>query len=99
MKGMRAGAVLLLALALSLAAACGGGGGGGTQSNAPPGTLEVGLEAEPPELDPTLSSAYVDRQVMASLYDRLVDIDENGKIVPMLAESFEGSDHGPEYTF
>lgn len=100
MNRMRVGAVLLMAFALSLAAACGGGGGGGgTQSNTPPGTLEVGLEAEPPELDPNLSSAYVDRQVMASIYDRLVDIDENGEIVPMLAESYEVSDDGLEYTF
>jgi len=99
MKIMRVGAVLFLAIVLSVAAACGGGGGGGTQSNTPPGTLEVGLEAEPPELDPNLSSAYVDRQVMASIYDRLVDIDENGEIVPMLAESYEVSGDGLEYTF
>jgi peptide/nickel transport system substrate-binding protein len=77
----------------------GGGGGGGTRSNTPPGTLEVGIEAEPPELDPDLSSAYVDRQVMASIYDRLVDIDENGKIVPMLAESYAVSEDGREYAF
>src|SRR4028118_1796479 len=99
MKGMRVGAVLLLAVALLLVAACGAGGDGGTQSNTPPGTLEIGIEAEPPELDPNLSSAYVDRQVMASIYDRLVDIDENGKIVPMLAESYEVSDDGTVYTF
>jgi peptide/nickel transport system substrate-binding protein len=78
---------------------CGGGGGGAPQSNTPPGTLEVALEAEPPELDPNLSSAYVDRQVMASLYDRLVDIDENGKIVPMLAKSYDISDDRKTYTF
>src|SRR4028118_915134 len=94
---MRVGAVRLLAVALLLVAAC--GGGGATQFNTPPGTLEVGLEAEPPELDPNLSSSYVDRQVMASIYDRLVDIDENGKIVPMLAESYEVSDDGKTYTF
>jgi len=99
MKLIRIGAVVLLAIALSVVAACGGGGGGETQSNTPPGTLEVGLEAEPPELDPNLSSAYVDRQVMSSIYDRLVDIDEDGKIVPMLAESYEVSDDGKEYTF
>ena len=70
---MRIGAVVLAAIALSVAAACGSGGGGGTQSNTPPGTIEVGLEAEPPEFDPNLSSAYVDRQVMSSIYDRLVE--------------------------
>ena len=69
------------------------------QSNTPPDTLYVALEAEPPELDPNLSSAYVDRQVMASLYDKLVDIDENGEIVPMLAKSYDVSDDGKVYTF
>ncbi len=68
-------------------------------SSAPPGTLNVALEADPPSLDPSLSSALVDRQVMASLYDKLVDIDENGEIVPMLAESYEVSPDGLEYTF
>ncbi len=95
----RSGAVASLMVALLVVVGCGGGGGGAPQSNTPPGTLEVALEAEPPELDPNLSSAYVDRQVMASIYDRLVDIDENGKIVPMLAKSYDVSDDGKTYTF
>ena len=36
---------------------------------------------------------------MASLYDKLVDIDENGEIVPMLAKSYDVSDDGKVYTF
>jgi peptide/nickel transport system substrate-binding protein len=83
----------------ALVALVGCGGGGAPQSNTPPDTLYVALEAEPPELDPNLSSAYVDRQVMASLYDKLVDIDENGEIVPMLAKSYDVSDDGKVYTF
>ena len=84
-------------VALFVAVGC--GGGGAPQSNTPPGTLYVALEAEPPELDPNLSSAYVDRQVMASLYDKLVDIDQDGEIVPMLARSYEVSDDDLVYTF
>jgi peptide/nickel transport system substrate-binding protein len=101
MKLIRISAVVLLATVFSLAAACGGGGDGGSasQSNTPPGTLEIALESEPPELDPNLSSAYVDRQVMASLYDKLVDINTEGEIVPMLAKSYEVSDDGKAYTF
>jgi peptide/nickel transport system substrate-binding protein len=94
-RGIRFGVFALFALA----ALVGCGGGGAPQSNTPPGTLYVALEAEPPELDPNLSSAYVDRQVMASLYDKLVDIDENGEIVPMLAKSYDVSDDGKVYTF
>src|SRR5918997_3723324 len=94
---IRGGAFALVTLVVLVAMGC--GGGGAPQSNTPPGTLFVALEAEPPELDPNLSSAYVDRQVMASLYDKLVDIDEQGEIVPMLAESYEVSDDELVYTF
>src|SRR5215213_5651113 len=99
-KVIRAGGFALFALfALAALVAVGCGGGGAPQANTPPNTLYVALEAEPPELDPNLSSAYVDRQVMASLYDKLVDIDENGEIVPMLAKSYDVSDDGKVYTF
>jgi peptide/nickel transport system substrate-binding protein len=94
-RGFRFGVFAFIALV----ALVGCGGGGAPQSNTPPNTLYVALEAEPPELDPNLSSAYVDRQVMASLYDKLVDIDENGEIVPMLAKSYDVSDDGKVYTF
>src|SRR5215212_5876903 len=93
----RIGAVVSLMVALFVAVGC--GGGGAPQSNTPPGTLYVALEDEPPELDPNLSSAYVDRQVMASLYDKLVDINQEGEIVPMLAKSYEISDNDLVYTF
>ena len=94
-RGFRFGVFAFIALV----AMVGCGGGGAPQSNTPPNTLYVALEAEPPELDPNFSSAYVDRQVMASLYDKLVDIDENGEIVPMLAKSYDVSDDGKVYTF
>src|SRR5215212_2885793 len=94
-RGFRFGVFALFALV----ALVGCGGGGAPQSNTPPGTLYVALGAEPPELDPNLSSAYVDRQVMASLYDKLIDLDQNGEIVPMLAKSYDVSDDGKIYTF
>ena len=97
-KGLRVCAIALLVIA-ALVVAMGCGGGGTPQSNTPPGTLYVALEDEPPELDPNLSSAYVDRQVMASLYDKLVDINQEGEIVPMLAKSYEVSDDDLVYTF
>ncbi|MEJ7819557.1 MAG: ABC transporter substrate-binding protein [Rubrobacteraceae bacterium] len=97
--GIRLGSVALFFAVMLFVAGCGGGGSSETKSSTPPGTLNIALESEPPELDPYLSSAYVDRQVMASIYDKLVDIDENGEVQPMLAESFEVSDDGTEYTF
>jgi peptide/nickel transport system substrate-binding protein len=94
---IRGGALALVALVVLIVMGC--GGGGAPQSNTPPNALYVALEDEPPELDPNLSEAYVDRQVMASLYDKLVDINQEGEIVPMLAKSYEVSDDDLVYTF
>src|SRR3989442_3457936 len=68
---------------------------------APPrgGMLRVGLNADPPNLDPHQSTAAVDRQVFQNLYDKLVDINQNLEIVPMLATSWQIADGGRTYTF
>src|SRR5256886_34618 len=63
------------------------------------GTLRVGLNADPPNLDPHQSTAAVDRQVFQNLYDKLVDINQNLEIVPMLATSWQITDGGRTYTF
>ncbi|AFZ66846.1 ABC transporter substrate-binding protein [Deinococcus peraridilitoris] len=62
-------------------------------------TVTVGLDADPPRLDPALSSALVDRQVLNQIFDKLVDVDENLKIVPMLAKSWKITNKGLTYTF
>src|SRR5207245_7702323 len=68
---------------------------------APPrgGMLRVGLNADPPNMDPHQSTAAVDRQVFQNLYDKLVDINQNLEIVPMLATSWQITDGGRTYTF
>src|SRR2546422_6580273 len=63
------------------------------------GTLRVGLNADPPNLDPHQSTAAVDRQVFQNLYDKLVDINQNLEIVPMLATSWQIADSGRTLTF
>ena len=63
------------------------------------GTLRVGLNADPPNMDPHQSTAAVDRQVFQNLYDKLVDINQNLEIVPMLATSWQITDGGRTYTF
>jgi peptide/nickel transport system substrate-binding protein len=63
------------------------------------GTLRVGVDGDPPSMDPHRSAAYVDRQVYQSLYDKLVDTDENLRIVPMLATSWTISADGKTATF
>jgi peptide/nickel transport system substrate-binding protein len=58
---------------------------------APAQTLRIGLAEDPDVLDPTLARTFVGRIVFAALCDKLVDIDENLKIVPQLATSWEWS--------
>ncbi len=61
--------------------------------------ITVGLDSDPPNLDPMLSSAFVDRQVQNQIFDKLVDLDENLKIVPMLATSWVVEDNATVYMF
>jgi len=63
------------------------------------GTLNISLDADPPKLDPTVSSALVERIVLQSIFDPLVEIDSNGNIIPMLVEKWEISDDNKTYTF
>jgi len=84
-------------------------GGGGGSSNATntatttPSTnsnsvLNIGLNADPPTLDPGLSSALVDRQLMANIYDTLFALQPDGKIVGDLVKTYEISSDGLTYT-
>jgi peptide/nickel transport system substrate-binding protein len=81
-----------LATALSLAATC-IGTGAFAQSH-----LRIGIGDDPDVLDPTLSRTYTGRIVFASICDKLFDIDENLKIVPQLALSYDTSADGRAVT-
>jgi peptide/nickel transport system substrate-binding protein len=74
--------------------------GGSTASSAPTGNkvVHIGLKADPPNLDPFGSTALVDRMVQNSIFDKLFDLDKDGKIIPMLAESYEADKDGKIYT-
>ena len=64
------------------------------------GTLTITLSAEPPGLDPTTSpAATIKRVVHYNLFEGLLKVDRNGKVVPMLAKSYTASKDGKEYTF
>jgi peptide/nickel transport system substrate-binding protein len=70
------------------------------QNPTPGGTLTVTLSAEPPGLDPTTSpAATIKRVVHYNLFEGLLKVDRNGKVVPMLAKSYAVSKDGKEYTF
>lgn len=92
--------LLILALILALAMAAGCGGGKATETAAKwNGVINISLNQDPPKLDPTASTALVDRHVFQSLFDKLIDLDEKGKLIPMLAEKWDISPDGKTYTF
>jgi peptide/nickel transport system substrate-binding protein len=61
-------------------------------------TLRIGLGADPDMLDPHLARTYYGRFVFAAMCDRLVDVDENLKVVPGLATDWKWSEDGKNLT-
>src|SRR5579863_6109782 len=55
-------------------------------------TLRVSLRQDLDVLDPTLTTSYVARIVLAGLCDKLFDIDAKLQIVPQLATGYEWAD-------
>ena len=55
-------------------------------------TLRISLRQDLDVLDPTLTTSYVARIVLAGLCDKLFDIDGKLNIVPQLATGYEWSD-------
>lgn len=92
--------VISLVLAMiMLLSACGGGksndNNGSGEENVPNGagktkdTLVIAYWQEPNALDPQASGLQMSGIVMRQMFDGLVKLDENRKIVPALAESWE----------
>ena len=63
------------------------------------GTLVLGLDQEPPTLDPHASPSAVTYQIIASVTENLVYKGPDGKLVPWLAESWTTSKDGRSVTF
>lgn len=62
--------------------------------------LIVGMNLEPPSLDPTTTAAAaVDEVTYANIFEGLTRINENGEILPGLAEDWDVSDDGLTITF
>src|SRR5438093_11491161 len=64
-----------------------------------PGTLVIGLDQEPPTLDPHASPSAVTFQIIASVTESLLYRGPDGKLVPWLAESWSPSRDGRSVTF
>ena len=82
----------LHALALLLSA-CGGGGAAHATG------LDYFLSADPSSLDPAVSSDVQSGEVMALLFDNLVQFDPDAQLRPGLATRWEADRYGAVYTF
>jgi peptide/nickel transport system substrate-binding protein len=72
----------------------------GTGAAASSSTVTVGASLAPPTLDMTTNAAAgIPEVLLYNVYEGLVKLDRNGKIVPLLARSWTVSDNGRVYTF
>jgi len=62
------------------------------------GELRIGMRDDPGSLDPATNATFVGRVSLQSVCDKLVDIDTQGNLVPMLATEWTWSDDGTEVT-
>lgn len=93
--GTTLAALPLLALAAptaSIAAAA------ATHRAAPAGVLNVGLQSDIVTMDPSQSSAYVDRQVMINIYDTLFQFSPQMKVEPDLVTHYAITNGGRTYS-
>src|SRR6185295_18501257 len=105
MRSARYFVAFLSAFAILLAA-CGqqpSGGGASPSASAGKavygGTLTFALENDVSNLDPMLSSLFVDRNIHYAMYDSLVRVSPKGEILPWLAEKWTTSSDGKAVTF
>jgi peptide/nickel transport system substrate-binding protein len=98
LSGVLAVAAMLLLAACSAGSSSQGGtgGSGGGDSD----KLSIGLAAEPANLDFTKTDgAAIPQALLYNVYETLVKLDQDGKIVPALAKSWTVSPDRRTYTF
>lgn len=62
--------------------------------------VTIGMQLEPPNLDPTGgAAAAIDEVVYANIFEGLTRFGSDGSVLPALAKSWEISDDGLTYTF
>lgn len=63
------------------------------------GTLVIGVDQEPPTMDPHASPSAITFYITASTGESLLYLDENRELRPWLAESWEVSEDAKSFTF
>lgn len=62
-------------------------------------SLTIALNAQPPNLDPHVSTATATSSIARNVLETLLTTDSDRNVVPMLAESYTVNDEGTVYTF
>lgn len=94
-KGLKAVILAVTtSLAMSVLAGCGGGAKEASTASAGKGkdSLVVATSADAKALDPIAVNDVYSSNVMTQIYETLVQINDKGELVPMLAESFKQVD-------
>lgn len=92
--------VLIFLFTVLLAVSCSKSDGGESPSSyVQPSLVRLTMPSEPDSLDPYISTASDTEAVMHNVYEGLVLFNEDGEIIPGLAEIWQISDDGLEYTF
>ena len=89
--------LIALVLAGLMMTSCGGSKNGDDKEatkQAAERPLTVAMATEIDSLDPFNATAGDTKTVMDQIFDGLLDVDEDGNLVPDLAESYEISDDG-----
>ncbi|MBM7787502.1 ABC transporter substrate-binding protein [Tenggerimyces flavus] len=94
------GVIATSIVALLVTAGCSAGSGTSNPPEQEAKELTVGLIAEPASLDFTRNDgAAIPQALLLNVYEGLVKLDANGKIVPLLAKGYTVSDDRRTYTF
>jgi ABC-type dipeptide/oligopeptide/nickel transport system permease component/ABC-type transport system substrate-binding protein len=76
------------------------GARGGPPPSPAPRRAIIGMQLEPPVLDPTMSpAAAISECLYGNLYEGLVQLARDGSVLPKLAQSWEITDDGRGYVF
>ena len=96
----RAAAALLAVSALCLSSCSAGSSGEEPAESAERSAITVALTGEPTNLDfTTTAGAAIPQALMTNVYEGLVEIDQDGNIQPLLAQSWDISEDRRTYTF
>jgi len=95
MKSRKIIAILMVVALLFTITGCGGSDNGGEAKD----SLTIGIDSDAVALDPLRVNDTLTMSILSNVYEPLVRMNNDQEIVPALAEKWDVSDDGLEYTF